>query len=169
MSEFTWVGRKIVLHSNMVPEREHDKPDEVFVIEVVEEKDVKNCWGEGTGKGLRAVSKDGREFYNNWESFADDSMSPRWMWDHHTGGKYEVFYDITQCLYGVIPLRPKFLDRPEISEVIDYCPVHKRLSNKDFSISLKEQWPHSCMYCYYKEEAKDYPYTMGGKTWNGWF
>lgn len=56
-------------------------------VTVVQEKQVPVVWGRGTGTGRKAVDEEGREYYNNWHSFDDSSMSPSSYWVRGTDKK----------------------------------------------------------------------------------
>ena len=147
------LGKKLVLHTVSFPEMEKEEEDQFFEVEIVEAKLVNNTWGAGESFGYRAIDKEGKEFFCNWNCFPDDSMTPMWSWDD----RKKMFYDITYIRN--CPKKPKFIDQ---FESIEWCEIHKRIYVVDkrfgcFDCFTEEQHPEVKQ----KREAE--------QTWKGWF
>jgi hypothetical protein len=55
---------------------------EEFHVTVVEEKEVRGMFGDGTYTGIKARTDDGENvFTRHWNSFPDDAAMPNYFWD----------------------------------------------------------------------------------------
>ncbi len=150
------IGRKLVLHTVAFPEHSTEE-DKFVLVEVVETRPVKCCWRpEETAEGWKAIGEDGRSYYCCWDSFPDDSMSPRWMWYCDE----EPWHDVCQGIFADIPSKPKFVDK--YSEVLYYCDKHRRLDYKERVLAGST---YDCFYCYLKHPPK----KVEDEHWKGWF
>ncbi len=70
---------------------------------VVELKTVPDMWCDKIhiDGGVKVKAPDGREFINNWSSFASDSMAPRFYW--HDEKTYDEFVHAIQAYNGMYP------------------------------------------------------------------
>jgi hypothetical protein len=97
----------------------------VAIVEIVEVRDVKGDWGGDVikGGGWRAIDAEGREYFNNWNSFDDASMSPRSTWlggggrgywmsasKYSWGGSPYIHLDGTRAVPQVLSQAPTPLD-----------------------------------------------------------
>jgi hypothetical protein len=167
------IGRKIVLHSVPFPARENVEEDEFFLVTIVEVKTgVPGCWDrKNTYEGLRAVDENGKSYFSTWDSFPDDSMTPRWLWNTEDG---ESWYDVTQGIFEPIPFRPAFLNRPGFSEVVHYCEKHQTLNEVErsqvfveFAKSQGFSDPPMCFQCLAKKPSVSLN-GWKGYGWRGW-
>jgi hypothetical protein len=157
----TNLNRKLVLHKVPFPSQSEEK-DEFVVITIVEVKQVPNTWSKGTNEGWRATDKNGKEYFCNWESFPDDSSSPSWSWNsRNEQGKFEEWFDVLQGLRDYVEYCPVFLNDPEISKIIDWCPDHLCLFDKNST--------NGCFKCFLEKQygKKEKPNIK--KFWNGWY
>lgn len=160
------IGQKFVLHSVATPYHPDENEDRFVVVTVVETKEVPMSYDKSRKElGWRAEDKSGKSYTSCWTYFPDDSSSPRWAWWQDDAIPW---YDITQGIYEVIPFRPKFMDDPEVAEVIYFCDLHGRISSKDDSqafIDLRKKHNISddnfCFSCLCGHK----PPSLG---WKGW-
>lgn len=154
------IGDKKLLHNVAFPENEKKKEDQFVEVEVIEEKEVPNIFGDGTGIGYKAKGTDGNYYLCNWDAFPDDSTTPTWMWyrdipkeeiSKAIDGDYAVWYDVTQGLY--IDFEPIWL--PKFSHVIGFCKQHLGLYNKS----------DGCFWC---NHLPDYEPYRKPQNWIGW-
>lgn len=76
---------------------------EQIPVTITEVRSVRGIWGGGEHEGWKAVARDGREFFCNWKSYPDDSLSPTYWWSHTDSlGNYVRLTDACQA-YGLIP------------------------------------------------------------------
>lgn len=125
------IGYKYALHSNPFP-NDNDEPDYLVIVEVVELKAVRDAWNQEVhaDAGWRAVDKDGNEFFNCWDRFPSDSMTPHWRWTEgktRNGGfdrtVFNDWYDITQLMR-----RPVIIPECLKLDFLHYCEDHMGFS-----------------------------------------
>jgi len=161
------IGRKVVLHKHAFPDLLHDTPDEFVTVTTTEKELFPNMWGEGTGWGYKGVGDDGRTYTTCWGSYPDDSMTPYWSW--FCEGAAESWYDITY-VRNACGLPPTLRD----SEVVGYCPMHKRIFNKEsgkgecFDCYMDRKYPNREALKKRKQQEALEKAGLTKAKWNGW-
>ena len=94
---------------------------EAYPVEIIETRQVKGMWGGGEYEGWKAVTKDGKVFTCNWESFPDDSITPTFYWNgiKDENGLWQP-EDAEQALaYGAAPYVDVFGNKFEFTKITE--------------------------------------------------